>query len=187
LKIQVYIVIICIMSNKAFSADNQQERLSELGFYLAGFVDGEGSFNVSLRKKSDYKLKWQVVLSFNVSQKDISILEILKDTLKCGIVKKRRCDGLYSYDATKPQDIIQKVIPFFDRFGFLSKNKKINYSIFKEICFLSCEKPMTLKNFEAILRLREQLNLGKGRKRKYSINDVLKESSETIRRVSLIT
>ena len=47
---------------------------NELGFFLAGFVEGEGSFNVSLRKKSDYKVNWQVVLSFNVSQKDPPIL-----------------------------------------------------------------------------------------------------------------
>ena len=41
----------------------------KLGFFLAGFVEGEGSFNISLRKKADYKVKWQVVMSFNVSQK----------------------------------------------------------------------------------------------------------------------
>jgi len=27
----------------------------EKGWYLAGFVDGEGSFNVSLRKRNDYR------------------------------------------------------------------------------------------------------------------------------------
>jgi len=35
------------------SADNQQERVPEnivnLNYYLAGFVDGEGSFTVSVR------------------------------------------------------------------------------------------------------------------------------------------
>jgi len=55
------------ISRKGLSGNN-------LGYFLAGFVEGEGSFNVSLRKKTDYKVSWQVVMSFNVSQKDPSIL-----------------------------------------------------------------------------------------------------------------
>ena len=54
----------------------------KLGFFLAGFIEGEGSFNVSLRRKPDYKLKWQVVMSFNVSQKDPTLLHVLKKQLK---------------------------------------------------------------------------------------------------------
>ena len=29
----------------------------EWGHYISGFVDGEGSFNVSLRKKSDHTME----------------------------------------------------------------------------------------------------------------------------------
>jgi hypothetical protein len=36
------------ISRKGLSGEN-------LGFFLAGFVEGEGSFNVSLRKKSELK------------------------------------------------------------------------------------------------------------------------------------
>jgi len=59
----------------------------DLNFFLSGFVEGEGSFNVSLRRKADYKVSWQVVMSFNVSQKNPTILELLKDELQCGIIK----------------------------------------------------------------------------------------------------
>ena len=41
-----------------------------LGHYLAGFTDGEGSFNVSFRKRGDYTMPWKVSLCFNVSQRD---------------------------------------------------------------------------------------------------------------------
>ena len=67
----------------------------ELGFFLSGFVEGEGSFNVSLRRKADYKVSWQVVMSFNVSQKDPTLLYILKEQLGCGIIKVRKIDNLY--------------------------------------------------------------------------------------------
>lgn len=169
-----------MLSENASSADNQQERLQKFGNYLTGFVDGEGSFNVSLRRKDNYNIKWQIVLSFNVSQKDITVLNILKETLGCGIIKVRKCDGLFSYDVTKPKDILNSVIPFFDRFSFLSASKQNNYSIFKEICILAAMRPMNLDILFKIVKLREELNLGKGRKRKYSIQDVFGESSETI-------
>jgi len=174
------------MTENANNADNQQERLSQLGNYIAGFVDGEGSFNVSLRKKSDYKIGWQVVLSFNVSQKDPTVLYIIKDLFKCGIIKQRKCDNLFSYDVTKPSDIITNILPFFDEFSFLSESKKENYLLFKEIVGISSLRPLCHSNFLKILDLRERINEGKGRKRKYTKENIIaKESSETIRQASI--
>ena len=179
-------------SENASSADNQQERFQhktqkvpqKIGYYIAGFIDGEGSFNVSLRKNPSYRLDWQVVLSFNVSQKDIYMLNIIKRYINCGIIKQRKRDGLYSLDVTKPSDVIENVIPFFDKFRLLSPSKRKNYEIFKRISMLMKEKKhLEEKGLHKILKLREELNTGKGRKRKYSINDVFVEkSSETIRR-----
>ena len=155
----------------------------ELGFFLAGFVEGEGSFNVSLRRKADYKVSWQVVMSFNVSQKDPNLLYLLKQQLGCGIIKVRKVDNLFSLDITNPPDIIQKVIPYFQKYPVQSDSKKRNFSLFCEIAQLM-EKGEH-KNFiglRKILELREKINEGKGRKRKYEIADVFpnQESSETI-------
>ena len=152
----------------------------KVGYYLAGFVDGEGSFNVSLRKKSDYKVGWQPVLSFNVSQKERTILVLMKRYFKCGIIKRRK-DGLYSYDVTNPRAIQEIIIPFFEKYSFLSVNKKNNFSLFKKIVRLMAEKRhLEPDGFIGLLRIRERLNKGKGRKRKYTLENVL-ESSETIR------
>ncbi len=156
----------------------------ELGYFLAGFVEGEGSFNVSLRRKADYKVSWQVVMSFNVSQKDPTILYILKDQLQCGIIKVRRRDGLHSYDATNPVDLIKRVIPYFQRYPVLSESKKQNFAIFCKIAALMEKgEHKTQSGLKKILLLRETINEGKGRTRKYSINDVfpIQESSETRR------
>lgn len=145
----------------------------ELGFFIAGFVEGEGSFNVSLRRKADYKVSWQVVMSFNVSQKDPTVLKLIQKRLNCGIIKVRKHDGLFSFDTTNPSDIIHKVIPFFEKYPVLSVSKRKNFSIFCKIARLmengEHRNPVGLKK---ILELRETLNEGKGRKRKYSIADV---------------
>src|SRR5258706_7885408 len=144
----------------------------QLGFFLAGFVEGEGSFNVSLRKKSDYKVNWQVVLSFNVSQKDLTVLSILKEQLECGIIKTRK-DGLHSFDTTNVQDILTKVIPYFQRYPLLSQSKITNFSIFSSIAYLVQQgKHREKEGLREILLLREKLNEGKGRTRKYEYKDV---------------
>ena len=181
------------LTKNASGAVNQQERPqekwlnkipNELGYYLAGFVDGEGSFNVSLRRKPDYRIKWQVVLSFNVSQRDLTNLLTLKEVLGCGIIKKRK-DGVYSLDITTPSNVILKVIPFFQRFSFRSEKAIKNFAIFCKIAALmNLGNHRNAQGLKEILALRETLNQGKGRTRKYSEIDVLKtleESSETIR------
>ena len=143
------------------------------GYYLAGFIEGEGSFNISLRKKSDYKVRWQVVMSFNVSQKDPTLLYMLKDRLECGIIKVRKRDGLYSFDVTNPTDIIQKVIPFFQKYPVYSLSKKKNFVIFCKIAkLMERGQHRNQAGLRKILELRENINEGIGRTRKYGIKDV---------------
>ena len=144
----------------------------EKGWYLAGFVDGEGSFNVSLRKRNDYRLSWQIVMAFNVSQRDITNLFLLKKYLGCGKIKKRK-DGLYYFEVVNQKSIFEKVIPFFRKFYFLSVSKKRNFSIFRKIANLVEEGSHLSKDgLREIIELRERLNTGRGRKRKYNQRDV---------------
>ena len=152
----------------------------KVGYYIAGFVDGEGSFNISLRRKSDYKLGWQPVLSFNVSQRERTVLALMKKHFKCGIIKRRK-DGLHSYDVTNSTEIQETIVPFFLKYKFLSNDKKRNFSLFAKAAKRMVNKRHLEPNgFRKLLEIREKLNKGRGRTRKYSIKDAL-ESSETIR------
>jgi len=160
----------------------------QIRYFLTGFVEGEGSFNVSLRKKSDYKVKWQVVLSFNVSQKDPEVLYLLKKELGCGIIKVRKKDKLHSFDVTNSQDIVQKVIPYFRKYHLVSKQKQENFKTFSQIAILVAKgKHRKINGLKKIMSLRERLNIGKGRKRKYGYSDIfpVKKSSETIRQTPI--
>ena len=79
-------------SENPSGADNQQERPSssnwldqiprDLGNWVAGFVDGEGSFNVPIRRERDRGLPWRVSLSFNVSQIGRELLELLRSVFE---------------------------------------------------------------------------------------------------------
>jgi LAGLIDADG endonuclease len=110
-------------------ADNQQERLtveaipSELGRFLSGFALGEASFMLVCRPRGDYERKWKVSAAFNVSQKDLEPLELFRDTLGCGTIRKAGNGGWY-WEVNRLSDIASRVVPFFDRFPLVGKKAK---------------------------------------------------------------
>ncbi len=153
----------------------------DIGFYLAGFADGEGSFDVSFRKRDDFKQGFKVSLSFNVSQKEKVILALFKRYLGCGTLRQRK-DGIWYYEVTNLNAIEQNVIPFFKKFHFLSQKKKRDFSKFCQIFeIIKKGEHLTDEEIKKILEIRRQMN--DGGKRKYSETDIIqqKESSETTR------
>ncbi len=160
---------------------------SDVGNYIAGFTDGEGSFNVSIKKRLDYSNSWKLSASFNISQKDRVILAWIKHVLGCGTLRTRK-DGVVYYEVTNITSLYTVILPFFRRFGFRSAYKKHNFRIFSEIVTIMYEGGHNSpEGFRRILELREDLNPGIGRKRKYTLSDVVtsEESSETTRKIGL--
>jgi LAGLIDADG endonuclease len=153
-----------------------------IGNYLAGFTDGEGSFNVSFRPREDYPVPWKISLSFNVSQKDRVILALFKRYLGCGTLRGRP-DGVWYYETTNLTALTENVLPFFERFPFLSAKKKRDFGKFKQIVALVKEgEHLRADGIRKILEIRESMN--DGGKRRHSHADILAtltESSETIR------
>lgn len=161
-----------------------------IGYYLAGFTDGEGSFNVSFRKRKDYNQPWKISLCFNVSQRDKVILALFKKHLGCGTLRQRS-DGVWYYEVNNFTAIQENVIPFFNRFGFLSSKKQRDFSKFKKLATLIKDhKHLTEEGIRTILRIRKEMNDGGVGKRKYSDNEImqllkLEKSSETTRQTSV--
>ena len=73
-------------SDNVTGADNQQERLDG---YIAGYVDGEGSFSVSVQRNSTCRVGFQLIPEFHVSQNGdrAQVLEMIRDRLGCGYIK----------------------------------------------------------------------------------------------------
>lgn len=171
----------------------QVEQISDaIGYYFAGFVDGEGSFHLTFRRRRDYKLPWKVSLCLNVSQKDRVILALFKRHLQCGTIRYKG-DGVWMYEVNNLTAIRENVIPFFRRFGFLSAKKKRDFSIFVRMAELMAEGAhLSREGIQYLLALRGDMN--DGGKRKYTDAEIMaafdvvvvdvSESSETIRRTS---
>lgn len=185
-------------SDNPTGADNQQERPSfstwldriplDVGHYIAGFVDGEGSFNVPIRRSSDRGLPWRVSLSFNVSQIGSAAPNFLRNTFGVGTVRGRG-DGVFYFEVTKPAELEARVFPFFERFP-LRGSKVHDLAVFRQIADLvQSGRHLSTLGIIEILRLRAPMNRGgKRRRTDEQIISVLRswESSEAIRRAPLL-
>ncbi len=146
-----------------------------IGYYLAGFADGEGSFNVSLRPRSDYCQPWKVSLCFNISQRDQVILSLFKRYLEFNNLEA----------------ILTNVVPFFRKFRFLSAKKKRDFAKFCQIAdMVSRGEHSSEDHIRRILEIRRDMN--DGGKRRYEEAEILRRfrpgaSSETVRRTPVIS
>ena len=109
-------------SENPSSADNQQERLDA---YIAGFVDGEGSFHVAICRNSGTRAGWQLVPEFRVSQnvERREVLDLIARRLGCGQIRENhRTSGDTSmvFVVRRREDLLTSVIPFFEAQPLLS-------------------------------------------------------------------
>ena len=181
-------------SDNPSGAGNQQERPSsqawlgaippDLGHYVAGFVDGEGSFNVPIRRERDRGLPFRVSLSFNVSQIGPEAPELLRSVFGVGTVRGR-ADGVFYFEVTKPRNLEERVFPFFDRFPIRGP-KANDLAVFRRITELvQSGRHLTPRGIGEVLVLRGPMN--RGGKRRRTDDEIIEalriwESSEAIRR-----
>jgi hypothetical protein len=115
--------------------DNQQERLDD---YLAGYVDGEGSFHVAVQRNPSTRFGWQLVPEFHVSQNPerASILLLLQRRLGCGRVRRNARAGgrdrSLVFVVRSRSDLLEKVIPFFETHPILSE-KRLEFEAFATV------------------------------------------------------
>ena len=167
--------------------DNQQERLAT-GYYIAGFVDGEGSFHVAFEKRPSVKLGWQIIPEFHVSQHESNtkLLHFVKYFLKCGTIrpnhKGSQRDKTFVLVVRNRKDLTKRIVPFFKKFK-LRSTKSQDFNKFRMILgLLNANHHKTKSGFKKIVELAYSMNKG-GKYRKRNKTELL-ESSETIRRMS---
>jgi len=171
------------------SADNQQERPSEISSYISGFVDGEGCFSITIQKSSNVKLGIQVIPEFHVSQHQnrIEVLEVIKNKLGCGYIKpndyRNPKDQTSVYVVRNINDLRDKVIPFFKKSPLISIKQK-DFEKFAQVVGLMKEGGHLKKDsLIMILKIAYSMNFS-GKYRKQKLEDIVYrlESSETVRR-----
>ena len=113
-------------SENASGAVNQQERLEA---YIAGFVDGEGCFHVAIQRNPSTRSGWQLVPEFRISQdvRRAQVLDLARRRIGCGLLRENHRgsnDHTYVLVVRRRKDLLERVIPFFERNPLLSCKHK---------------------------------------------------------------
>jgi LAGLIDADG DNA endonuclease family protein len=154
-------------SKNASGAVNQQERLDA---YIAGYVDGEGSFHVAVQRNPSTRVGWQLVPEFRVSQdrERRQVIDLIQQRFRCGrIVDNHRgtTDTTLVYVVRRRDDLLNRIIPFFEATPLLSA-KQQELSTFASIVRAMADgEHLTEDGFRSLRRRALSMN-GRGRYRR---------------------
>jgi hypothetical protein len=172
-------------------ADNQQERLvcskdninvlktlpkENLKYFLAGFVDGEGSFNVSFAKPLGTRSQWTILTKFQIyqHQNHREVLELFQGILNVGRIDKKSGSDVLSLTVEGRKNLIEKVIPFFRTYPLATKAEAFRkFDIIIEM--MQRKEHKTWEGFEKLVLLAHSMN-AEGRFRLYSAEYILETS-----------
>ena len=138
-------------------------------FYVVGFIDGEGSFSVSIGKHKTLARRLEVRPEFEIELRadDKKILERIAVTIGCGKIYDCSYEryGWYphvKYKITSTIDLEKYLFPFLDRYQLQAKKAK-SYKFFREIVLMMrSKKHLTDTGFDKIVKLRDKIRaLGK--------------------------
>lgn len=177
-------------------ADNQQERLlrvrdnvdvlralepERLRHFLAGFVDGEGSFNVSFAKPLSKRPQWTILTKFQIyqHQNHRGILELFQEVLGGGRIYKKSGSDVLALTYESRKEFLEIIIPFFRNHPLAAKAAALE-KFATIIDMLERKEHKSWDGFEKIVRLAHSMN-AEGRFRLYSLEYILETARRTFK------
>jgi hypothetical protein len=142
--------------------------------YITGYADGEGCFTVSIAPREKILVRWEVRPSFSVSQNRdrAEVLLLLEDYFGCGSIRPDRSDRTLKWETRRLVDILDRVIPHFERYPLLS-SKRLDFEAFATICkMMGRGAHLSRDGLREIARLAHSMNAGG--KRRYALEEILR-------------
>jgi len=142
--------------------------------YLSGYVDGEGCFSVSFSRRSKLLVGWETKPSFSVSQNQdrAEVIILIKKFLGCGYIRRDYSDKTLKLEVRSIDDLIEKVIPHFQKYPLISSKRK-DFEHFSKICAMVVKRKHLNKNgLKKIVQMAYKMN--PSGKRRYKQGDILK-------------
>lgn len=171
-------VIICsnqICNRRNYSLVIKQFSNNEIiinPWWVTGFIDGEGSFIISLFKNKGI-VGWEVKLIFQVElhKNDIKLTEDVKNFFETGkIYEKREQSAQFRIESQKK---LLRIIDHFDKFP-LRTQKHADYKLFKEAFNIVLNKEhLTMQGLLKIVAIKASMNLGLSDKLKAAFPNVV--------------
>lgn len=170
---------------------NQQEKIKLLldsenyKFWLAGFIEGEGSLVISITKNPKLKYGFALQPEFNVTQhvSGINTLYSFKYLFNGlgGVYKKSGSDNVYVYTIKGSKNIVKTVLPFYTSYvmEYSSKYKLNTFNDFSYVVntlYESNTQSMDKVKYISLIKLVYSFNPeGKGKQRKRKLEDLIEE------------
>jgi hypothetical protein len=142
--------------------------------YIAGYVDGEGSFSISVQRNPSCRLGLQLVPEFHVSQNGdrAQVLELMRRRLGCGYIKPNsKRDRALVFVVRDRRALLESVIPFFERVPLIS-SKRLDFEKFAAVVRAMADgRHLEPDGFRDLLDLALSMN-GNGRFRRVAWADL---------------
>ena len=147
-----------------------------LKYYLLGFTDAEGCFSISMKKEDTARFGWALDPLFQITQhkQNKEILEAFKSELNCGrIIEKPGQPDLLLYLVDNRRQLVEKVIPFFEKHKLLGKEN--DFQKFKEV-IMGLENKMhrEKETFVELIKKCYEMNL-EGKQRRFKLEEILED------------
>jgi hypothetical protein len=130
-----------------------------LHYFIAGFIDSEGRFNVSFSRHPSYKTGWIINPRFQVLQpeNEQDILELIRDVFKAGKIRKKAGSNVVVFSVENRQVQVEKIIPFFQKYPLATKQKV--FEVWKQIVQMIWHREhLTETGYKKIIELVDKLN-----------------------------
>lgn len=132
-------------------------------YWIAGFVNGDGSFMLHKNKKQNKSGGFSYILrhTFSVTQhiKDVELLHRIKDTLGCGkVIPPYSARERTDLRVTLLADIKDKILPFFKEYQIYGTKRLDFYDFCKGIEIMSTKSHLTPGGKEEFLKIIEGMN-----------------------------
>nr|YP_010170355.1 LAGLIDADG homing endonuclease [Phanerochaete carnosa]QRZ60336.1 LAGLIDADG homing endonuclease [Phanerochaete carnosa] len=136
---------------------------SDIKYWVAGFVTGEGCFYIQTSKSKTHKLGIGVSLNFYVSQhiRDSYLLAGFEQLFGCGSYSVVKKSGIAKFTVRNIPDLTEKIIPFFEEYQIQGVKAK-EFNDFKEASILIKSKlHLTKEGLDKIVLIKSRMNFNR--------------------------
>ena len=123
------------------------------------------------RSRGERARTFRISAAFNVSQHDRQPLDLFRETLGCGTMRRAGNGGWY-WEVNRLSELVDRVIPFFDRYPLVGR-KAGDFRLWRQAVMLLSAGPLDCHDYVTVLALRERMN--RGGKRRHRMDGILRD------------